>query len=144
MVTQAMLASTVAEVFVDDATVRVELEIGVGDLAAFGNLMPDALFVRLGNEPEPLADRIPRFFAEDLVLHADGGPPLSGRVLEIGPRPRTGRDDITGQALPPVEDEEEIVVFATLEYAMPPRPGSLTLEAPLTTGRSAASIGFVT
>jgi hypothetical protein len=144
VVTQAMLASTVAEIFVEETSVRMEIEIGVADLGAFANLMPDELYERLGNAPAPLKERIPLFFREDLVLRVDDGAPLSGRIVEIGPRPRTGRDEITGEPLPPAEDEKQTVVFARLEYALPERPRTLTIEAPLTAGPKAAGIGFVT
>ena len=68
VITKAMTASTVAEIFIGDESIRVEVEIGWRDLPGFRNLMPDGVLERLGLEPEPLADRLPRFFAEDLVF----------------------------------------------------------------------------
>ncbi len=41
IITKAMTASTIAEIFVENDHVRVELEIGVGDLEAFRNLLPN-------------------------------------------------------------------------------------------------------
>ena len=52
VVTRAMTASTVAEIFIDEDAVRVELEIGVTDLEAFVNLVPDELLERMGRDPE--------------------------------------------------------------------------------------------
>ena len=43
VVTKAMQATTVAEFYVGESSVRVELEIGVADLAAFANLLPDEI-----------------------------------------------------------------------------------------------------
>jgi hypothetical protein len=91
VISRAMLASTIAEVFVEESSVRVELEIGLADLPAFRNLVPDAVYERLGYEPEPLSQRLPRFFREDFAIRADGGTPLAGRVVEIAPRPRMRR-----------------------------------------------------
>jgi hypothetical protein len=143
-VSRAMQASTIAEIFVEEGGVRVELEIGAGDLQGFRNLLPDALYERLGNAPEPLAERLRRFPREDFVLRADGGAPLPGAVREIGPRVRTRRDDITGEPLPSDEEEPETVVFAVLEYALSGRPETLTLTPPLGTGRATVNLGFVT
>ncbi|MHC4934376.1 MAG: hypothetical protein ACYTGV_19560, partial [Planctomycetota bacterium] len=137
---EAMFASTIAEYFVEEGEVRVELEIGVADLAAFANLLPDPLRQTLGLPPEPHPDRLRRFFANDLEIAAEGVP-LRGRLLRIeqGERPR--RDEITGDVLPPVEGvEPEEVILAELAYPYEGRPKTLTLYGP----RDArASVGFV-
>jgi hypothetical protein len=86
-----MTASTIAEFFIEEQAASVELEIGVSDLQAFRNLMPDEIHERLGHEPAPLASRLPRFFAEDLVIGADGGETLPlgeghrGTNVELSP-----------------------------------------------------------
>ena len=83
-----MLASTIAEFFVEDEHVYVELEIGLSDLEAFANLLPDGIYQKLGNPPLPLRERLPRFFRKNLVIIGDDGEPLPGRLLEIGPEQR--------------------------------------------------------
>ena len=90
MVTKAMTASTIAEVFVEPDVVRVELEIGLRDIEAFRNLLPDELYERLGHDPLPLAERWGRFVTEDWVMRADGGAPLLGRIERMEPRPLLG------------------------------------------------------
>jgi hypothetical protein len=137
--TQAMLASTIAEFFIEEDRIRVELEIGLGDLAVFRNLLPDEIYEGMGNPPHPLQERIPLFFQNDLAIIADDGSALEGQIVEIGPRARIRRDEITGEPLPPDEGEEEIVVFARLEYRLVGRPEKLKFRAP----GSGASIGFV-
>ena len=140
--TQAMLASTIAEYGIDDGYVRVELEIGLQDLEAFRNLVPDELYFELGHDPQPLALRLQHFFAHDLAISADGGSPLPGRVVAIGARRRVRRDEITGEPLAnDAEEEPEIVVFASLEYALPGRIETLTLHG-LDAGH-AAGVGFI-
>jgi hypothetical protein len=137
--TQAMLASTIAEFFIEEDQIRVELEIGLGDLLAFRNLLPDEIYEGMGNPPRPLRERIPTFFRDDLAIIAGDGEPLEGRIVEIGPRERIRRDEITGEPLPSGEDDEEIVVFARLEYLLPDYPERLKIRSP----GPATAVGFI-
>jgi len=134
---RAMTASTIAEFFIDEQGVRVELEIGFNDLPAFSNLLPDGLYEKLGNEPRPLEQRLAEFFAGDLTVAVRGVSPLPGRVTRMEVRERIRRDEVTGEPLPP-GDEPEKVVFAELSYPFPARPDALILSGP-----AGASIGFV-
>jgi len=138
--TQAMSASTIAEYYVQDGRVTVELEIGLSDLEGFRNLLPDELHQKLGRAPRPLAERLPTFFGQDLVIFAEGGEPLPGRVRELGARDRIRRDEITGEALTRIDGEAETVVFARLEYPFEGRPRTLTIGG---STASEAGIGFV-
>jgi hypothetical protein len=137
---QAMLANTIAEFFIEAERVTVELEIGLEDIAGFRNLLPDELYEKLDGPSLTLRERHERFFQHEFAIVADGGSPLDGRVIEIGPRPRIRRDIITGEPLAD-EDGEQIVIFARLEYRLESRPSRLTLYAPRTS--EAVSIGFV-
>lgn len=139
--TQAMFASTIVEYFVEAEAVRVDLEIGTGDLRAFANLLPDAVHRELGLPAQPHTDRLVRFFAHDLAVAADGEI-LAGRLLGLEPRERPRRDPITGEALQRAEgDEPEIVLFASLVYPFSGRPQTITLFGSLA---QEASLGFVT
>jgi hypothetical protein len=139
--TQAMFASTIAEFFIEEGRVTTKLEIGLSDLKAFRNLLPDELYQKLGQPPAPLRERLQIFFLEDLVIAGEDGTPLPGRLLEIAPRSRVRRDEITGEPIAEREGDEEIAVFARLEYEMPERARSLTFAGPR--GGERASIGFV-
>jgi hypothetical protein len=145
VITRAMTATTIVEAFIELDSIRVELEIGLADLAAFRNVMPDDLYERLGNDPEPLGDRLQRFFGEDFVIRAEGGEPIAGKLAQIAPRQRVRRDEITGEPLQPVEDEDEIVVFVELAYPLAGRPAVLSLKPPAPAGTvsATANIGFV-
>ena len=124
-----MFATTIAEYFVEDGRVSVDLEIGLADLVAFQNLLPDEIYEELVGEPIPLAERLPRFFAEDLAIAADAADPLPGRLLELAPRSRVRRDEITGEPLPAAQaDPDELIVFARLEYPFAGRPASLRFQ----------------
>jgi hypothetical protein len=135
-----MKASTIAEVFVGEDSIRVELEIGIDDIDAFRNLAPDPVYEQLGYEPEPLGERLTRFPMEDWVMLADGEP-LAGVVTAMQLRPRLERDEITGEPVPAPEDSAEVVLYAELSYPLPGHPGQLSIRPPR--GRRPANIGFV-
>lgn len=146
VITRAMTATTVAEIFIDAEAIRVELEIGVSDLEGFRNILPDDLYERLGHEPAPYGQRQARFFERDLVIRSVGGAPLRGWVEEVTTRRRVGRDEITGEPLPVAPDDGtgKPVVFARLRYEMAGHPAVVTLTPPgFATGRAPVSIGFV-
>ena len=48
MKTDAMLAPTIAEIYVDESGVRMTLEIGLVDIELFANLLPDEVFAEAG------------------------------------------------------------------------------------------------
>ncbi len=135
---QAMKASNIAQYYIEDQQVRVELEIGLESLPAFRNLMPDGIYREMGFGDDTIEQRLPRFFEQDLALLVDGEP-LPGYVATIGPSRRVLRDPINGTPLP-VQDEAPDVIRAELVYPFPPgeRPNSLVFAAP-----PASDIGFV-
>ncbi len=138
---QAMFADTIAEFFIDESGVRVELEIGMNDVGAFRNLLPDAIHEGLEYGRRPMEERLPEFFASDLVI-ATVDAPLAGELRSIGPRTRVIRDEITGEELPVVEEDAETVVVAELFYPFPnERPGTLLFSPPSQFG--VANVGFV-
>jgi hypothetical protein len=145
VITRAMLASTIAEIFVEQDSVVVELEIGAQDLESFRNLLPDELYERMGYEPEPWIDRLQRFVAEDFVVRDERGRSLFGYLRSIEPRDRIKRDQVTGEPVPVAPGEEEPVVFARLTYPTGGRPPRLSFSPPSGgTGLATANIGFVT
>ena len=140
MRSQAMFADTIAEYYVEDDHVRLELEIGTNDVGAFRNLLPDALYRRLDYGDAPLEERLSKFVTRDMPVLV-GDTAIDGKVTNIGPATRPLRDAITGEELPTPEDEATVVIRATIIYPFDERPDSLTLVAPRETGM--ANIGFV-
>ena len=138
---QAMFADTIAEFFVEEDGVSVELEIGMGDIGSFRNLLPNAIYEGLEYGARPYPERLAEFFDRDLVIAA-GNTLLSGELREIGPRTRIIRDQITGEELPVVEEDAETVVVAELYYPFHShRPATLVFSAPQQFGM--ANVGFV-
>ena len=140
VVPQAMFASTIVEYFVEDDHVRVELEIGMQDLQAFRNILPESIYVKLGNPAAATEDRLELFFGRDLAIY-DGNTALKGSVVKMGPGTRVKRDAVSGLPLPEDGEEPEVVVLATLLFPFERQPDSLTLSTPGQTGM--ASIGYV-
>lgn len=73
VITQAMKAATIAEIFIAEGGVRVEIEIGVTDLPAFQNLLPEEILERMGISAPPLEERLGTFFLDDLKFVAVDG-----------------------------------------------------------------------
>ena len=140
MRSEAMFADTIAEFYVEDDHVRLELEIGSSDVGAFRTLLPDALYQQLNFGDTPLNERLPLFTGNDMPVIADGNR-LSGRVTRIGPGTRPLRDAVTGEELPTPEDQATVVIRATIVFPFEQQPESLTLVAPRGTGM--ANIGFL-
>ena len=89
--TQAMFASTIAEYYVEEDRIRLELEIGAADLEAFRNLLPDEIYQKLGHPSRdvPVAGTVKTESADVQLLGPllpDGVVPQSigHRLVEAG------------------------------------------------------------
>ncbi|MDC0936944.1 hypothetical protein OAS39_11715 [Pirellulales bacterium] len=142
IVTRAMQASTIAEIFVEERQVRVEIEVGATDLAAFANILPDELYEKVTGRTRPFAERLEMFIGKDRTVQADGVP-LRCRIERIVPGKRVVRDDVTGEALVDQPDDAESVIRLLLQYDLGNYPQSLTIRPPLVSDDTTASIGFV-
>jgi hypothetical protein len=139
--TQAMLANSIAEYYVEQDHVRLELEIGEADIRAFRNLLPEGIYTQLGYEPAGShEERLALFTDRDMAIMVDGRA-LKGFVTELGPGVRQMRDDITGEVVPTPEEEAQVVIRAVIQFPFEQRPAELMLMAPSITGQ--AGIGFV-
>lgn len=136
--TQAMFASTIAELYVEKTSVRLEMEIGLADIGAFRSLLPDDIHQQLGFDAAPMSARVARFLDSEFVIFADGEL-LDGELLRIGPAERVRRDDITGEPLPAAA-EPETVINATFLWMLDKQPQQIEFGLALP---DAASVGFV-
>ncbi len=134
---QAMSASTIAEIYIEDEFIRLELEIGLNDLEAFRTLLPDEIHRQMGFGNEPFPARMQRFLDEQFVIVADDEP-LNGILVRILPSERVRRDDITGEPLP-TAGEPQTVVVAEFVWPLESRPETIDLLF----GVNAAAVGFI-
>ena len=139
--TQAMFAETIAEISLTDAVLTVELEIGMQDIPAFRNLLPDEIYRDLGYGEEPLKERHQKFFAQDLVFFTRDSIKLTGRLTSMAPEERIRRDPISGEPVPVMDDAVETVIRARLVYELNEQPDTLSFGAGATLRN--ASIGYV-
>jgi hypothetical protein len=93
--TQAMLATTIAEIYIEEDAVRLNLEIGLNDLGPFRNLLPDDVYIKMGYDESPFRERLQNFLGDQFLVIADGQS-LRGKLTHIGPADRIRRDDMTG------------------------------------------------
>ena len=142
VITKAMQASTIAEIFIEPTQILVEIEVGVDDLTAFANILPDKLYEKLTGQKQPLAQRLKNFLVHDWVIHADGQP-LSGILERVIPARRLGRDEVTGGPLTDQPDDAELVIRLNIRYELRQRPLCLSLRRSGDASTATASIGFV-
>ena len=149
--TGAQSAPNIAEIYVQDDHVRLVLEIYVGDLDKFIDLLPDDFLKAAGVEPPPLKERMKRFSSETFQFVTDTEKNLQAELKLIEPRMRKDRPNpfagainpATGRPVPgPPEDKR--VLAAELVYPFKIRPNTLTIIPPLDErGAPAVSIGFI-
>ncbi|MCH9656870.1 MAG: hypothetical protein K0U86_10370 [Planctomycetes bacterium] len=145
VITKAMQASTIAEIFVDQHGVRVELEIAKSDWPVFQDLLPSKLYAETGKGTISQADRYRRFFQEGLLISDQRKIPLVGSVEQTTLRQRIARDEVTGYPLPEQPSDAEQTLHVILKYNFNEKPERLSIQPPLIKGsqQSAANIGFV-
>jgi hypothetical protein len=141
MRSQAMFAETIAEIYVNEDELVLELEIGMDDIPAFRNLLPDEIYKELGYGDQAIAERLQLFFERDIIFKANGETLIPGRLSEIGPGERQQRDSITGELLPVGEGEAITVIRARIIYEFSQRPDTILFGTGPT--MSGASIGYV-
>jgi hypothetical protein len=140
MRSMAMFATTIAEYYVEEYHVRLELEIGESDIPAFRNMLPEEIYQQLGFGDQPFDERTRLFTGRDMAILYNGEP-LAGFIQKMGPTTRPLRDEITGEELPTAEEDAVFVLGVTIIFPFSDKPGSLTLMAPAQTGQG--NIGFV-
>ena len=89
--TGAETAPNIAEIVVLDDKVTVRLEIYVGDLEAFADLIPDQLWKDGGEGRPPEHERLAHFSENVLRIRTPDGVPLSAELKLAEPRLRVDR-----------------------------------------------------
>ena len=145
-------APNIAEIYIHDDHVKVELEIFVKDMVTFDRLIPDEFFEGTDIKRPPLADRLEQFSRDDFQIITDQGQNLGATLGRVALRLRKERPSLysgkinpyTGRPIPgPPADKR--VLYVELVFSLKERPKSLTIIPPLDEKKmSRASIGFIT
>jgi hypothetical protein len=145
-------ALNTAEIHINGDHVRLILEVFVGNIEVFEELVPDDFFSKPVLERPPAAERLQNFSERTFQMKNDDGKNLRARLGLVEPRMRKERpspfagmiNPYTRQRIPgPPEDKR--VLYAELVYPFKKRPKTLTIVPPTDSkGMSKASIGFVT
>ena len=150
--TGAETAPNIAEIYVMDDHVRVALEVYVGNLEDFEDLVPDDWVSESGVERPDLTARLRHFSDQVFQVVMPNGEQLPAKLDLVEPRQRVDRKSLfagminpyTRQRVPEAPADKR-VLYAEIVYPFTGKPASLTF-IPLQDeeGRALVSIGFIT
>lgn len=147
----AETAPNIAEIIVLDDRVTVRLEVYVGNLELFADLIPDQLWKDGGEGRPPENERLAHFSNSVLSILGPDGVPLSAELKRAEPRLRVDRkspyagmiNPQTRQRVPEAPADKR-VLFAEIDYRFNGRPGTLTISPPADeSGIPIVTIGFI-
>ncbi len=147
----AAVAPNIAEVRIAPDGVHVALEIYVGNLRAFADLIPDDWFSDTQNRPD-LAQRLTQFAQNGISIQDENGRvlPVALRTIERRFRvdrssPLAGQEDPLSGQLVPSPPEDQRVVYAELFYDFGDiKPQTLVFSPPSSNGSlPALAIGML-
>ena len=144
-------APNIAEIYVMDDHVRLVLEVYIGDLEKFNELVPDAWLTEAGANRPSLEERIQSFASERFRFVTNTGETLPARLELVEPRLRVNRkspfagmiNPLTRQRVPDAPADKR-VLYAEILYPFEGRPEQLTIMPPLDdSGIADVTIGFI-
>ena len=149
--TGAETSPNIAEITVLDDRVRLALEIYIGDLDSFAELLPDDWLKTAESARPTEAERLRRFAQEIFQFVTETGQHLPAQLELIEARLRKDRfSPFAGMINPstrqraPEAPADKRVVYAEIVYPFENKPKELTIIPPLDEeGRAVVNIGFI-
>ncbi len=149
--TGAETSPNIAEVYVMDNHVKVKLEVYVGDLQTFEQLIPDDWIEDRDIERPPLEQRIEHFAKNTLKFITDDGRSLPAQLKLVEPRKRVDRRSPFAGMINPYTRQrvteppaDKRVLYAEIVYPFEGKPASITMVPPLDDqGRAEVTLGFI-
>jgi len=149
--TGAETSSNIAEIYVLDDHVKLVLEIYVGNLEAFDELIPDDWIKDSSIKRSTVEERLQKFANNKFQFITDTGEKLSANLILLEPRLRIDRKSrFAGKINPytrqriPEAPEDKRVLYVEISYPFTTKPETLTIIPPLDEeGRALVSIGFI-
>ena len=145
-------APNIAEIYISEDHVKINLEIFVKDMVTFDRLIPDEFFKGTDIKRPPLAERMRQFSKADFRIIADGGQTLGASLTLVEPRfrrerpsPYAGKINPFTRQLIPGPPKDKRVLYAEIVYPFTRKPKTLTIIPPLDkNGTGKAAMGFIT
>ena len=147
----AETAPNIAEIVIEDNQVRVDLEVYIGDLEAFRDLIPDDWLQGTAVARPAPEERLRRFASQSMQFITETGETLPAELRLVEPRLRKERfSPFAGMINPqtrqpvPKPPEDKRVLYAEIVYPFTERPKTLTVIPPVDeNGISVVNIGFI-
>jgi len=149
--TGAETSPNIAEIYIQDDHVKLVLEVFVGDLMKFEELVPDDWLNDPSIKRPPIEKRMKAFAAKRFQFITDKGKKLNAELKLVEPRMRVGRQSpfagminpFTRQRVPEAPQDKR-VLYAEIIYPFKGKPKTLTIIPPRDKeGRPTVSIGFI-
>jgi len=149
--TGAETSPNIAEIYVLDDHVKLVLEVYIGDLDKFEELVPDGWLKDSAAERPDVEARIKRFAEQRFQFVTESGEKLAAQLQLVEPRVRKDRQSpfagminpMTRQRVPEAPQDKR-VLYAEIIYPYASKPRELTIVPPLDDERRAqVSIGFI-
>jgi hypothetical protein len=149
--TGAETSANIAEIYVMDDHVKVKLEVYVGDLSNFEELIPDDWIEDKEIKRPALAERIEHFANNTLKFIADEGTILPAQLILVEPRMRVDRQSpfagminpFTRQRVPEAPADKR-VLYAEIIYPFEGKPEHIIMVPPLDDeGSAKVTLGFI-
>ncbi len=149
--TGAETSPNIAEIYILDDHVKLVLEVYIGDLEAFDELIPDDWVKDPAVQRPGSAKRLQKFSSETFQFMTEMGEKLAAQLQLVEPRLRKDRQSpFAGMINPytrqrvPEPPTDKRVLYAELVYPFKKKPKELTIVPPLDKeGRAIVTIGFI-
>ena len=149
--TGAETSPNIAEIYVLDDQVKLVLEVYIGDLEKFEELVPDGWLKDSAAERPDVEARIQHFAEQRFQFVTETGEKLPAQLQLVDPRMRKDRrspfagmiNPMTRQRVPEAPADKR-VLYAEIIYPFQGKPKQLAMIPPLDEeGRAQVSIGFI-
>ena len=149
--TGAETSPNIAEIYVLDDHVKVKLEVYVGDLEKFEELIPDEWVKDYVSQRPSLKQRMQTFATERLQFITEDGTQLPAKLELVEPRKRVDRNSAFAGMINPYTRQrvreaptDKRVLYAEIIYPFSKKPQQLTIVPPSDQqGNATAGIGFI-
>ena len=150
--TGAETSPNIAEIYVLDDQVKLKLEVYIGDLEKFEELIPDDWITDPSIKRASLDQRIKTFATKRFQFITEDGTKLSAKLELVEPRMRVDRNSAFAGMINPytkqrvqAAPDDKRVLYAEISYPFVEKPQQLTIVPPTDErGNAIASIGFIT